>query len=105
LPDDGQADAIGRCRGGETGEAVGIEDQGLPELYLEEVPVGAKAVVVVLQALKPLAVGGAVHGLKDSGNTAVEGLPGRVGEGGSSGDSPYGAVQDGGGVGDAELGR
>jgi hypothetical protein len=84
---------------------VGIEDYSLLELSLEEFPVGAEAVVIVLQALKPLAVVGAVNGLKDLGSVAIEGLARSVGEGGLSGDGSVGSVQDSGGVGDAELGR
>jgi len=74
-------------------------------LPLEEFPVGAEAVVVFLQALKPLAVGGAVNSLKDFGGVAVAGLAGSAGEGGLAGDGAVGAVQDSGGVGDTELGR
>ncbi len=102
---DGQADAFRLGRGGETGEVVGIEDHGLLELSLDEFSVSAEAVVIVLQALKPLAFVRAFNGLKDFGSVAVEGLAGSVGEGGLSGDGPVGAVQNSGGVGDAELGR
>ncbi len=84
---------------------VGIENHGLLELSLDEFSVSAEAVVIVLQALKPLAFVRAFNGLKDFGSVAVEGLAGSVGEGGLSGDGPVGAVQNSGGVGDAELGR
>jgi hypothetical protein len=84
---------------------VGIEDDGLLEWAVEEVPLRAKAVMVLLKVLKALVVVGAVHGLHDPGRVAVEGLTRSAREGGLSGDSPVGAVEDGGGVGDAQRRR
>jgi hypothetical protein len=102
---DGQADAFGLRRGGEAGEVIGIEDDGLLELAAQAVALRTEAVVVLGKGLQVVAVVGAVHGLKDAGSVAVEGLPRSAGEGGLSGDGAVGTVADGSGVGDAELGR
>jgi hypothetical protein len=61
-------------RGGEAGEAVGIEDDGLLELPVEAVAVGVEAVVVVLKVVKPLARVRTVNGQKHFGRVAVERL-------------------------------
>jgi hypothetical protein len=105
TPGDGQADAFRLSRGGEAGEGVGIENDGLLELSVEAVPLGTETVVVLLKVLKPLLVVGAVHGLKDLGSVAVECLPRSAGEGGLSGNGPVGSIKDGGGVGDTKVRR
>jgi len=53
----------------------------------------------------PLTLIGAVHGLKDAGGVAVEGLAGSAGAGGLPGDGTVGTVEDSGGVGDAQRRR
>jgi hypothetical protein len=67
TPGDGQADALRLGRGGEAGEVVRIEGDGLPELLAEAVALGAEAVVVLGQLLQLLSVLGAVQGLHDPG--------------------------------------
>ena len=105
TPGDGQADAFGLSRGGEAGEVVGIEDDGLLELSLESIPLGVEAVVVVLKVVKPLAGVRTVNGLKHFGSVAVEGLAGGAAAGGLSGDGAVGAIEDSSGVGDAKRRR
>src|SRR5271168_2556036 len=102
TPGDGQADAFGLSRGGETGEPVGIEDDSLLQMLVEAVTLGAEVVVFLGKVLKLLAVIGAVHSLNDSGSVAVECLTRSAGERSLSGDRPVGADEDSGGVGDAQ---
>jgi len=61
-------------RGGEAGEAVGIEDDGLLELPVEAVAFGVEAVVVVVKFLKALTHVGTVNGLEHFGSVSVESL-------------------------------
>jgi hypothetical protein len=105
TPGDGQANALSLSRGGEAGEAVGIEDDGLLELSMESVPLGVEAVVVVVKLLKPLAGVRTVNGLKHFGRVAVEGLTGRSAASGLSGDGAVGSIKDSSGVGDAKRRR
>jgi hypothetical protein len=58
--------------GGEAGEAVGIEDDGLLELPVEAVALGVEAMVVVLKVVKPLANVRTLHSLKHFGRIAVK---------------------------------
>jgi hypothetical protein len=99
---DGQADALGLGRGGEAGQAVGIEDDGAVELSVEVVALGTEVIVVLREGVELLAVVGAIDGLNHAGCVAVEGLTGGAAEDSLSGDSPVGAVEDSGGVGDAQ---
>ena len=66
---------------------------------------GAKAVDFVLEILETPLSRGALDGLEDLGGVAVERLPADAGALGLSADRAVGSVADGGGVGDAELGR
>src|SRR5262249_39002759 len=66
------------------------------------VPVGAEAVVDVLQLLEPLAVVGTVNGLKHFGGIAVESLTRRAGAGGLARDGAVHTLEDSGSVGDAK---
>lgn len=99
------ADPFGLRRGGETGEWVGIENDGMLELVLEVVALGAESVVVLAKAVQLLAVERAVHGRDDPWRIAVECLPGDAGASGLPGDSTVGSIEDGGGVGDAKRWR
>lgn len=84
---------------------VGIEDDGLPELSVEAVALGAEAVVVLGEVVKLSAVVGAVNRLNDAGGVAVERLTRSSREGGLTRDGAVGAVEDSGGVGDAKWRR
>jgi len=92
-------------RSGEAGEVLGVENHRLPQLTLQAVPVGAEAVVDVLQLLEPLAVVGTVNGLKHFGGIAVESLTRRAGAGGLARDGAVHTLEDSGSVGDAKRWR
>ena len=74
-------------------------------MSVQVIPLSAEAVAVLGEALKLLAVIGAVNGLNDPRGVAVERLTGSAAESSSSGNGPVGAVKDGGGVGDAQRRR
>jgi hypothetical protein len=99
---DGQTDAFGLSRGGETSQALGIEEGGLLELSVEMVAFGAETVVVLGKILKLLTKGGASNGLKDAWSIAVESLARSAGEVRLSGDGSVRTSKDSGGVGDAQ---
>jgi hypothetical protein len=105
APRDGQADAFGLGDSSETGEVVGIEDQGLLELALELIACSPELVDVVLEGLEALLGVGAGEGLEDCGRVPVQGLTGEADPLRLSGDRPIGAVENSGGVGDTQLGR
>ncbi len=102
---DGQADALRLGGAGEPGQGVGIDEYGLLELAAERRAFGAEAVDPVLEFLAaPLGVG-AIDGLENFGGVAIECLAGDARAFGVLGDGAVGSIEDGGGIGDAELGR
>jgi hypothetical protein len=102
---DGQADALRLGDAGELGQGVGIDEHGLLELAAEYGAFGAEAVDLVLEILEtPLGVG-ALDGLENFGDVAIECLAGDARAFGVLADGAVGAIEDGGGIGDAALGR
>ncbi len=101
----GKLDALRLGDAGEMGPRVGIDEHGLLELATERRAFGAEAVALVLEILEtPLGVG-AIDGLENFGGVAIECLAGDARAFGVLGDGAVGSIEDGGGIGDAELGR
>jgi hypothetical protein len=99
---DGQADALGLRSAGKGGEVVLLEDDRVLEGFLELGNLGAELGV---SGLEGGIDGGSLEGSEQLLRIAVECLSGALLLLGASGDLTVRAVEDGGGIGDAELGR
>jgi hypothetical protein len=90
---------------GEGGEAILIEDNGGVEGRLEVGDLTAELGDLLSEFLKLLGRVLAVEDAEDMLGVPVQSLTGQAVLLGSSGDLAVGSVEDGGGIGDAALGR
>jgi hypothetical protein len=102
---DGETDALGLRGTGKGGEAVLIDDDGGVEDRAEFAEEAAEFGDLIAEPLELCGGVLAVEGLEDSVGVAIQGLSGEALLVSSAGDVAVGPVQDGGGIGDAELGR